>query len=372
MSYVMGLPSSEENEIAYKDAQSLYSSEELELFKNNRTALIAKMNLNKEKTVALRFDIDALPKEECERENHLPFKKGFSSTTKGRMHSCGHDFHISIGLTLAKLISENKDKMSYNIILIFQPAEEGVRGAKAIVESGILDNVDILMSHHQWSSMPKGKIVCSQNGTLSTHKYDIEIFGKAAHAGICPEKGRNAILAASRTICALYDFQKLSSSVKLNIGTIHGGQGRNIIPDYTKFEMEVRAKDKDIESDFAQKVIDIINKTVKIYDCKLKISIKGEAIGAFGDNLLAKKIYKLANGIPFFKEILLSDEENRGSEDFTSMMNRVQSKGGQSCFIGIGASIKDKDLKHHSSDFDIDEESLLPTLILFYKFLESV
>jgi len=373
MSYAMGLPNKETNDLAYKEALLECSSESLKLFKDNRTALVAKMNLYKEKTVGIRFDIDALPIKESDDSSHFPFKKGFSSKTKGIMHSCGHDFHTAIGLALSKLISENKDKLHYNVILIFQPAEEGVRGAKAIVESGILDNVDILLAHHQWSVMPKGKIVCSQNGTLSTHKYDIEIFGKSAHAGICPEKGRNAILAASRTICALYDLQKQSSpSIKLNVGTIIGGQGRNIISDYTKFEMEVRAKDKNIEKEFANNVIEIINKTVKSYDCELKISIQGEAIGAVGNESIARTIYNLSQEISFFNNIQLSDEENRGSEDFTSMMNRVQERGGKACFIGIGAGIKGKELKHHSPNFDIDEESLLPSLLLFYKFLKSI
>ena len=92
-------------------------------------------------TVALRFDMDANDLVEAEDENHRPYTAGFASVNKGAMHGCGHDGHTAIGLTVARILAVLKEDLAGKVKLIFQPAEEGVRGAKAMVAKGIVDDV---------------------------------------------------------------------------------------------------------------------------------------------------------------------------------------------------------------------------------------
>ena len=100
------------------------------------------------KTVAFRFDMDCNDVEEDKGEGHRPAAEGFCSTHTKAMHACGHDGHVTIGLAVAKLLKENMDKLHGRIKLIFQPAEEGVRGALAMVDAGVVDDVDYLFGGH--------------------------------------------------------------------------------------------------------------------------------------------------------------------------------------------------------------------------------
>ncbi|WP_312202578.1 M20/M25/M40 family metallo-hydrolase, partial [Anaerospora hongkongensis] len=92
--------------------------------------------------VAFRFDMDANDVLEATADEHRPWREGFASVNSGAMHACGHDGHTSIGLTLAEVLAEAKQQLAGTVKLIFQPAEEGVRGAKAMVSRGIVDDVD--------------------------------------------------------------------------------------------------------------------------------------------------------------------------------------------------------------------------------------
>ena len=99
-------------------------------------------------TIAFRFDMDALKVTETMEDEHKPFREGFASKRQGLMHACGHDGHMAVGLCLAELLMNIKEHLSGTIKLIFQPAEEGVRGARAMVEAGIVDNVDYFFGFH--------------------------------------------------------------------------------------------------------------------------------------------------------------------------------------------------------------------------------
>ena len=101
------------------------------------------------KTVAFRFDMDCNDVEEDKGAGHRPAAEGFCSTHTKAMHACGHDGHVTIGLAVAKLLKENMDKLHGRIKLIFQPAEEGVRGALAMVDAGVVDDVDYVRRAHR-------------------------------------------------------------------------------------------------------------------------------------------------------------------------------------------------------------------------------
>jgi aminobenzoyl-glutamate utilization protein A len=370
---LMGLPSEQENRKAFDKAERIYGSKKMKPFANNCTAVAGIMDCGEGPTVAIRVDMDALPIRETEDEGHLPSNKGFVSVNSGIMHSCGHDAHSAVGLGVAHYITRYSEHIKGKVILLFQPAEEGVRGAAAIVKSGFLKDVDYLLAAHLWSNMLLGKIVCSQNGTAATDKLDVTFIGKSAHAGICPEKGNNAVLAAANCIVGLHDINLEGEGLaRVNVGRIIGGTARNIIADQARLEMEFRANNLERETLLLKKAGEIIQDAAHQQNCSFKVQKMGEATGAHGDTDLAEWIKREAEKIGLFTDIVLSDEVNRGSEDFTSMMNAVQNNGGKACFIGIGASLKEKDLQHHTPEFDIDERAMLPTVELFFNLIKSL
>lgn len=370
---LLGLPDKTLDKLAWKRALMLYGEEKISPFKNNCTAVAGIMNFGEGPTVLFRFDMDALPINESDYQDHFPALINFKSSYDGIMHSCGHDAHMAVGLGLANLISENKSNCKGKVILLFQPAEEGVRGAEAIIRSGFLDNVDFIFASHVWSNMPTGRIVCSQDGTAATHKIDAEFKGKSCHAGICPENGNNAMLAAANAIINIHAISRNSKGYsRINIGRMESGTGRNIVPDYSILEIELRAENSETEDFLWNRCIQILNASADMNNCELQLTKKGEAEGAIGDIELAHRVYDEALEIDFFQDIILNDSVCRGSEDFASMMNYVQSKGGQACFIGIGASILGKTLLHHTSDFDIDEKGFINLINLFYNIFNKI
>lgn len=140
---MMGLPVTEVLEQAMVRAVSEGADADLvEKMRGGKTGVVGVMKFSRPgKIVAFRFDMDCNDVEECDTADHRPLESGFQSLHAKEMHACGHDGHVTIGLGLAKLISEYKEEMAGTIKLIFQPAEEGVRGAKSIALSGILEAV---------------------------------------------------------------------------------------------------------------------------------------------------------------------------------------------------------------------------------------
>ncbi|MGZ2371432.1 amidohydrolase [Ancylomarina sp. YFZ004] len=370
---LMGLPSEQDSQLAFEKAEKIFGSEKMRKFANNATAVAGIFKCGDGPCVAIRVDMDALPILESNAKNHFPNQAGFASESRGVMHACGHDTHMAIGLGLAHYLAKYASQLKGNYILLFQPAEEGVRGAASIVKSGFLKDVDYLLAAHLWSNMPLGKVVCSQNGTVATDKLDVTFYGKAAHAGICPEKGNNAILAASNTIVALNEIQFIGEGLRrVNVGRIEGGTARNIIADRAKLEIELRADSQTGEKELLDKLEGIVKASAHKQGCSFEIKKVGEASAACGDNSLAIQIRDEANNINDFTDVILSDKQNRGSEDFTSLMKDVQARGGKASFIGVGASIHGKNLEHHTPDFDIDEAALNPTLELFFNLIKRL
>lgn len=370
---LLGLPNVYEDKMAWERANSIYGEDKLLPFKDNCTAVAGIFDCGVGPTVVCRFDMDALPIIESDSIDHFPVLNDFDSKNKGIMHSCGHDAHMAIGLGLANLITENKTKLNGKIILLFQPAEEGVRGADAIIRSGFFTNVDYALASHVWSNMPLGKIICSQDGTAATHKLDAVFKGISCHAGICPENGNNALLAAANAVLNLYAISRNSNGYsRINVGRMDSGTGRNIIPDSAKLEIELRAENSNVEDYLWERCNQVLNASADMNNCELQIIKMGEARGAAGDIELAQIVCKEAGNDEFFNDIILNDSVCRGSEDFASIMNKVQANGGKASFIGLGASISEKDFLHHTSNFDIDEKILIPSINLFFNIVTNI
>ncbi|HAW44773.1 MAG TPA: amidohydrolase, partial [Sutterella sp.] len=183
--------------------------------------------------IAFRADIDCVLSNETDDPKHLPNVGCFASTVPGHQHSCGHDGHTAVGLALCHWLVDHKDELKGRFKVLFQPAEEGVRGAAAMAAKGIVDDVDILIGSHVGCGYTLHEVGVIDSGFLATTKLDIEFFGKAAHAGSDPEKGRSALVAAAACVMALQGIPRHSAgATRVAIGTLHAGTGRNVVADY--------------------------------------------------------------------------------------------------------------------------------------------
>lgn len=329
--------------------------------------------------VALRFDMDSNDVCEAQTEDHRPYKCGFGSKKNGAMHACGHDGHTAVGLTVAQVLMSLKDELAGTIKLIFQPAEEGVRGARAMTASGIVDDVDYMLGAHFGFKMKHtGQVACDVTGFLATSKYDAEFIGIPAHAGAAPEAGRNALLAAACATLNLHAISRHSDGAsRINVGSLVAGSGRNIIGDKAVLKLETRGATSKINQYMAGEALRIIKAAAAMYDVKLKIREVGSAAGGSNTPELSKKVQMVAERLAIFDDIVPTADFG-ASEDFSYYMERVQKKGGQAAYMMVGADLA---AGHHDSYFDFDETALdyaakllssVTAQLLTDKFIEKV
>lgn len=162
------------------------------------TGLTANFDTGREGPVTgFRFDMDCVLVEELHDASHLPAAEGFDSEIPGHMHACGHDAHTATGVTLAHWITDHKDELKGRFRLIFQPAEEGTRGAAPMAAAGVVDDLNWFFGAHVGCNCRIGEASVVKKGFLATTKIDIEFTGMPSHAGSDPEKGRSALMAAA-------------------------------------------------------------------------------------------------------------------------------------------------------------------------------
>lgn len=357
----MGLPSEDELKNHWKRALNQGGVEKyLDEMKYGLTGVVGIIKNGKGPTKAFRFDMDALPILESSEKSHLPAKEGFKSVNDGVMHACGHDVHSAVGLGVAEILSTNKNNLKGTIKLIFQPAEEGVRGAKAIVENGVLDDVDVVIGHHVMG-FKLGEISSGLSDYKATKKFDVTITGKPAHAGGNPQEGKNALIAASTAVLNLYAISRhKDGETRINVGILNSGTGRNIIPDQAVLVAETRGSSSELSKYMYERAEKIIKNSCEMNDCSYSIKPMGEALSGRSDVELMRMVEKTAKEIGDYK--LIDLHKSGGSEDFTYMMKRVQEKGGKAVNIGVGADKIGEGA--HSHNFDINEKAIKKAVVL--------
>lgn len=212
----MGMPPEAVLDRAYKDAEAAGAPAKfLPAFAGGHTGVVATLKgAAPGPTIALRVDMDALPIMENDTQAHLPAREGFVSSRPGVMHACAHDGHTAIGLAVAEVLAGAKDKLRGTVKFIFQPGEEGGRGALPMVNAGVVDDVDYFIAIHLGTGVPSRTFRPAVRGHLASAKLDVTFRGRAAHAGGRPEEGRNALLAASSAVVGLYGIARHFSSAR--------------------------------------------------------------------------------------------------------------------------------------------------------------
>ncbi|HLR04123.1 MAG TPA: amidohydrolase [Virgibacillus sp.] len=338
----------------------------LDYFKEGYTGIVATWDTNRKgPTIAYRVDMDALDILEADDHDHFPFHEGFRSRQEQKMHACGHDAHTSIGLGLATLIAKNHSRLQGKIKLIFQPAEEGTRGAKSMVEAGVVSDVDYFIASHIGLDVPDKHFVAANNGYLATSKMDITFRGKASHAGANPENGKNALLAAATAVTNMYAVSRHSGgSSRVNVGEMHAGSGRNIIPAEAILKVETRGERSDINAYIKERIEAIATGTAAMYELEAEIELVGEGINCDCSDSLARVMQKCAGDVSDIEESVLENNDITGSEDATYFMKEVQDNGGLATYCVFGTELA---AGHHNERFDIREDTLFPAVQVLFE-----
>jgi len=213
------------------------------------TGVVGVLRNGKGPTVLLRTELDALPVEE---KTGLPYASTATGVnpqgqTVPVMHACGHDVHMAGWTGAATLLARMKDRWRGTVLMIAQPAEETVQGARAMIADGLFvrfPKPDFALAVHDSSDLPAGKVYFVPGPAMaSVDSVDVTIFGRGGH-GAKPDTTVDPIVIAARTVLA---FQTLVSREKdplepavLTVGSIHGGTKYNIIPDEVKLQITLR------------------------------------------------------------------------------------------------------------------------------------
>lgn len=295
-----------------------------------------------------RADIDGLKIKETADITHLPNIFGFASTN-GNMHACGHDGHIALALSLCERFSKTGESAR----VLFQPAEEGVRGARSMADF-ITEDVGGFLSYHIGLGEEKSYIGVGTTDFLATTKLDMSFFGKAAHAANAPEKGISALTIAMAFIDMIKDLTIDANSKKfINIGIINGGGQRNAVMDKITLGMDIR-------TDSDEAMDEMLSSMEKIARCiseakggnyEMKVLAKANAYKEENYELIDRVIEKLnANEIKIHRMPSFG-----ASEDVTFYLKKLKSRDVPAMHMMLGTNLKGP---HHSDTFDFDEEDL--------------
>lgn len=306
---------------------------------------------------AFRFDMDCVLVTESHDKSHLPACEGFASERPGFMHACGHDGHTASGLALAHWLMDHKDSLCGRIKLLFQPAEEGTRGAAAMAAAGVVDDVDYFFGAHAGVFCKPGEVGIIRQGFLATTKIDIHFEGTPSHAGASPEKGRSALSAAAACTLMLEGITRHSEgATRVAVGTMNAGEGRNVTPAHAVMQIEVRGQTAAINDWMVSRVDSIVKGAAEAYEVKGNWVKRGEATTITSDKEAMDFIDKAAH---INNQTVRYFDEAGGSEDCSILIRRAQQHGAKASFFLWGCTHHG----HHRPDFDIQDTQNLPHAI---------
>lgn len=313
----------------------------------------ADLDLNAKKTIALRADMDALPIQEASQHE-------FASQTPGVAHMCGHDAHMAIALTAARLIMENTEKLQCNVRFLFQPSEEKPPGgALGMIEAGCLDNVDEVYGLHNAPDIPVGQAYTDTGPfTAASDRFDLTLTGRGGHAA-CPWDCLDPLVAACQLVTTWQAIVSRTVNLKypavLSVTEMHAGSSYNVIPEAAHLSGTVRTFNDTARRTIKNQLqMSIESLHAQDFRCEFEYQEGYDPIMNH-----AKGVESIANAA---KKILTASKvvTNSGplpfGEDFSYYL---QHRPGAFFLLGSGNEQKGITAPLHSELADIDEDALM-------------
>lgn len=335
-------------------------------FRDNGTAMIAEIQGSTPGPMwGLRVDMDALPIREASDEGHLPFREGFNSVTDA-MHACGHDGHTAIGVALLDRLSD-KD-FPGTLRVLFQPAEESVRGAQAMLDAGATEGIERMLAVHLGHDRATGVVAGSSVHAMATSKYVVDFRGVAAHAAAAPERGRNALAAAATATLGLLGITRVSTgSTRINVGTLRADGAANIIPAIASMTFETRGTTNESFEEIDRRANEVVRGAAAMYGVEIDMRVSGRAPTMVPDESMIDFIERAASAVGTVTQFVRTLPAG-GSDDANLFIRAVQSTGGQGAYIQVSSGNL---APHHSEYFDVEESSIFIALDLLEEIVRN-
>jgi amidohydrolase len=318
------------------------------------------------RTILVRADMDALPIYEENTHDYV-------SRNDGVMHACGHDGHTTIGLMTANLLSGVRDAFAGTVKFAFQPAEETLGGAKAMIADGVLERpyVDACIGLHLWSGSAIGT-VSTRPGPLmaAADTLRITIRGKGGHAAM-PHNATDAILAAAQTLVALQTVVSRNvnplDAALISFGMIHGGTAVNVLPEEVALGGTVRTFKDTVRKTVLRRIEEVVHGVAATCGTSADISLESVCGPTDNDVLVTNLVLDTAKDM-FGEESILPTDGVMGSEDMSFFLEKTPG-----CYFFIGAGkTHEPNYPHHNPRFDFNEDvmplgaSLMSAVVLRY------
>jgi amidohydrolase len=306
------------------------------------------------RTVLLRFDIDALPIHE---ENEVDYK----SIQLAVMHACGHDGHISVGLACAKILASRREELKGTIKFVFQPAEEGLGGASAMIADGVLTHPrpDYVLAMHVWNEKPLGWMVLHPGALMAASDLvEVTVLGKGGHGAI-PNKAIDPVLAAATVLIGLQSVISRNVSpldeVAMSITQFHTGDASNIIPASAFLRGSLRTTSAETRLIVMDRIESIAKNIAVGMGCTAEVSFSPVTPPVINDRELTLRIIDICR--EELPELQIDTEyHTMVSDDMAMFMQEIPG-----CYMMVGSANADAGLNysHHHPRFDFDEHALV-------------
>jgi amidohydrolase len=312
---------------------------------------------NTRKAVALRADMDALPIEE---QTGL----AYASVHKGVMHACGHDGHTTNLLGVARVLSKVPERPN-PVMFVFQPAEEGGAGGRAMCEDGVLDGrvigtpVGEIYGLHGWPQLPVG-VVASRPGPLlaATDNFVVTIHGEQSHAAY-PHLGNDPIVASAQCITALQTIASRNigplDSIVVTVAMVQAGTARNIIPRTAKFVGTVRTLTPEVRTVARERFFRIVEQTAAALGCHAAIEWEEGYPVTHNDPGATEHFFGVARDALGGSRVMGVEHPTMGGEDFSYYGQHVPA-----CFFILGVCPPGRDSYPtlHQPEYDFNDDCL--------------